>query len=287
MATQPTKLAQSKGSVQFDQVSFHHIETGPAVLKDINFVVAPGECIAVVGETGSGKSALLSLIPRFYDPTAGRVLVEGQDVRTLDLQSLRRRVSIVFQESFLFSDTVAANIAFGQPDAPREAIVAAARAACAHDFIESLPHGYETVLGESGVDLSGGQRQRLTIARALLTNPSILLLDDPTAAIDPETEHEILAAIEQSLTGRTTFVVAHRLSTLRRADRIIVLERGEIVQVGTHENLLREEGPYRGAALHQMIDEESRRMLAEESPPPREETEFGASADEARKEMPS
>jgi len=257
----PTGVA---GSIRFENVSFHHVKDGPAALNGLSFSVAPGECVAVVGETGSGKSALLSLIPRFYDPTAGRVLVDGVDVRNWDLQALRRRVSVVFQENFLFSDTVAANIAFGLPDAPPEAIVAAAKAACAHEFVEALPEGYETVLGESGVDLSGGQRQRLTIARALLANPSILLLDDPTAAIDPETEHEILAAIEQSLAGRTTFVVAHRLSTLRRADRIIVLEKGRIVQTGTHLQLLREEGPYRGAAMHQMVDDESRRLLAEE-----------------------
>ncbi len=260
----PVVSAANAGSVRFEEVFFHHVEDGPAALNGVSIDVAPGECIAVVGETGAGKSALLSLIPRFYDPTSGRVLVDGVDVRDWDLQALRRRVGVVFQENFLFSDTVAANIAFGQPDASQEAIEAAAKAACAHEFIEALPEGYETVLGESGVDLSGGQRQRLTIARALLAHPTILLLDDPTAAIDPETEHEILAAIEQSLAGRTTFVVAHRLSTLRRADRIIVLERGRIVQTGTHLQLLHEEGPYRGAAMQQMVDDESRRLLAEE-----------------------
>jgi ATP-binding cassette subfamily B protein len=254
------------GVVRFENVGFQYIAGGPTVLQEVSFTVQPGECIAIVGETGSGKSALLNLIPRFYDPAAGRVFVDGVDLRDWDLQELRRRVGVVFQENFLFSDTVAANIAFGQPDASREAIVAAAVAACAHDFVSALPQGYDTVLGEAGVDLSGGQRQRLTIARALLANPSILLLDDPTAAIDPETEHEILAAIDRSLAGRTTFVVAHRLSTLRRADRILVLERGRIVQGGTHQELMAVPGPYRGAALHQMVDEQSRRLLTSELP---------------------
>lgn len=254
------------GEVRFEGVGFQYVEGGANVLQDVSFTVEPGECVAIVGETGSGKSALLNLIPRFYDPAAGRVSVDGVDLRDWDLQELRRRVGVVFQENFLFSDTVAANIAFGRPDASHEDIVAAAKAACAHDFVSVLPQGYDTVLGEAGVDLSGGQRQRLTIARALLANPSILLLDDPTAAIDPETEHEILAAIDRSLVGRTTFVVAHRLSTLRRADRILVLERGRIVQVGTHRELMAAPGPYRGAALHQMVDPQSRELR--ESPLP-------------------
>ena len=264
LAAEPVSRA---GSVRFENVGFRHVPGGPDVLRDVSFEISPGECIAIVGETGSGKSALLNLIPRFYDPAEGRVVVEGVDVRDWDLQALRRRVGIVFQENFLFSDTVAANIAFGRPDADRADVVAAAEAARAHDFVTALPEGYETILGEAGVDISGGQRQRLTIARALLSNPSILLLDDPTASIDPETEHEILAAIDRSLSGRTTFVVAHRLSTLRRADRVLVLEHGRIVQTGTHAELIRQTGPYRSAALHQMVDEESRRLLADDLPP--------------------
>jgi ATP-binding cassette subfamily B protein len=184
------------------------------------------------------------------------------DVRELEVDALRRHVSVVFQESFLFSDTVAANIRFGHPEASDEAMIAAAKAARAHEFILALPKGYDTVLGESGVDLSGGQRQRLAIARALLTDPAVLLLDDPTAAIDPETEHEILSAIEGAISGRTTFIVAHRLSTLRRADRIVVLERGRIVQTGTHAELVHRDGSYRRAAMLQMVDDESRRLLA-------------------------
>ncbi len=261
---EPTLLVRCKGDVHLDQVSFDYV-AGESVLKDVNLHIGAGECVAIVGETGSGKSALLSLIPRFYDPSRGTVRLDGIDIRQLELQSLRRHVSVVFQESFLFSDTVAANICFGHPEASPEAMIAAAKAARAHEFIEALPQGYQTVLGESGVDLSGGQRQRLAIARALLTNPSVLLLDDPTASIDPETEHEILTAIESAIQGRTTFIVAHRLSTLRRADRIVVLEKGRIVQLGTHAELINQDGAYRRAAMLQMVDDESRRILALEA----------------------
>jgi ATP-binding cassette subfamily B protein len=246
----PQPLPVCRGAVRFEQVTFDYT-AGNSVLRSVDFAVAPGECVAIVGETGSGKSALLSLIPRFYDPAAGRVLIDGHDVRTLEVQELRRHVGMVFQESFLFSDTVAANIGFAKAGASPEELIAAARAARAHDFVTALPEGYDTVLGESGVDLSGGQRQRLAIARALRANPSILLLDDPTAAIDPETEHEILGAIENAIAGRTTFIVAHRLSTLRRADQILVLEHGKLVQVGTHAQLMAQEGHYRRAILVQ------------------------------------
>jgi ATP-binding cassette subfamily B protein len=259
----PAIKPHGPGEVRFERVSFGYTPQ-QRVLHEVSLTVKPGQCVAIVGETGSGKSALLSLIPRFYDPESGRVLIDGIDVRKLDLQSLRRHVGFVFQESFLFSDSVAANIAFGEPDAPRERIIAAARIAQAHEFIEALPEGYDTILNEGGVNLSGGQRQRLAIARALLSDPAILVLDDPTAAIDPETEQEILTAIEQASAGRTTFIVANRLSTLQRTDHILVMQRGRIVQSGTHASLVYAEGSYRRAAMHQMIDDESLRLLTME-----------------------
>lgn len=247
------RLQRARGEVRFDDVSFAY-NAGEPVLEDIGFETRAGECIAVLGATGAGKTTLLSLIPRFYDPTRGRVLVDGTDARQLDLDDLRRNVGVVFQESFLFSNTVAANIAFGHPNASRDEIENAAKIAAAHEFIVELPQGYDTLLGEGGKDLSGGQRQRLAIARAVLLNPSILLLDDPTAAVDPETEAEIMRAIENAMRGRTTFIVAHRLSTLRRADRILVMEQGRIVQSGRHEELVRAGGPYQRAAEVQFAE---------------------------------
>jgi ABC-type polar amino acid transport system ATPase subunit len=219
--------------VAFEDVSFE-FQDNATVLRDLSFVAEPGRRIAIAGATGSGKSALLSLIPRFYDPRSGRVTLDGHDLRRLPLPELRRQVGMVFQENFLFSNTIAANIAFGHPEATQERIERAARIAGAHDFIRALPEGYETFLGEGGVNLSGGQRQRIAIARALLLEPTVLLLDDPTSAIDPETEKEIMEAMEAAMAGRTTFIVAHRLSTLRRADLILVLDRGRLAQVGTH-----------------------------------------------------
>jgi len=254
-----------RGEVVFDNVTFRY-EDGRPVLRDVSFHVAPGQCVAIVGATGSGKSALLNLIPRFYDPVAGRVTLDGRDLREHDLSVLRRHIGVVFQESFLFSDTVRANIAFGRPDADLESVRRAALIASADTFVENLSEGYESVLGEYGVDLSGGQRQRLAIARAVLADPAVLVLDDPTAAIDPETEHEILEAIDRAIAGRTTFIVAHRLSTLRRADLVLVLEAGRLVQQGTHDELLALDGPYRDAALAQMLDEESRRLLRAATP---------------------
>lgn len=249
----PRRIGRLRGAVAFENVTFGYNPAEP-VLHDISFTVEPGQCVAVLGVTGAGKSTLLSLIPRFYDPQRGRVLVDGHDVRTLDLHELRRQIGLVFQESFLFSHTVGANIAFGHPDATRAQLERAATIAAAHEFIVGLPKGYDTVLGEMGVDISGGQRQRLAIARAVLLEPPILLMDDPTASIDPETEHEILEAMDRAIAGRTTFIVAHRLSTAQYADLVIVLDRGRIVQAGTHDRLLRVKGPYRKAAKLQLAE---------------------------------
>lgn len=249
-----TRLPRAKGTVRFENVTFAYNRGDDPVLQDVTFEASPGECIAILGPTGAGKTTLLSLIPRFYDPTRGRVLIDGTDVRQLDLDDLRRNIGLVFQESFLFSNTVAANIAFGHPHASREKIERAARIAAAHEFIMELPNGYDTLLGESGKDLSGGQRQRLAVARALLLDPAILLLDDPTAAVDPGTEREIIHAIENAMHERTTFIIANRISTLRRANRIIVLEDGRIAQVGTHDELIRTAGAYRRTAEIQFAE---------------------------------
>lgn len=246
----PVRLPKVQGNVEFAGVWFEYT-AGNAVVKDVSFQVKPGQRVAILGATGAGKSTLLSLLCRFYDPTQGRILLDGIDLKEIELTDLRRNIGMVFQESFLFSNTVAANIAYGQPEATLEQVQRAARIAAAHEFIAELPHGYDAVLGEGGLDLSGGQRQRLAIARAVLLDPAILLLDDPAAAIDPHTEHEILDAMQRAMLGRTTFVVAHRLSTLRQCDLVIVLDNGRISQVGTHEKLMEEDGHYREAALSQ------------------------------------
>ena len=241
------------GRVAFEGVTFGYVPD-TNVLEGVSFEAKPGQVVGIFGLTGAGKSTLLSLIPRFYDPQRGRILADGQDLRELDLDAYRRQVGIVYQESFLFSNTVAANIAFGNPQATQAQIEQAARVASAHEFVLELSHGYETVLGESGVDLSGGQRQRLALARALLLQPPILILDDPTASVDPKTEHEIVSALRQAMAGRTAFVVANRLSLLRRADVILVLEKGRLVRTGQHEELVHVPGSYRETALLQLMD---------------------------------
>lgn len=241
------------GRIVFENVTFGYHAHEP-VLRDISFETEPGQVVGIFGMTGAGKSSLLGLIPRFYDPQGGRILADGIDLRDLDLDAYRRQIGIVYQESFLFSNTVAANIAFGSPHATREEIERAARVACAHEFIMGLPQGYATVLGESGVDLSGGQRQRLSLARALLPSPPVLILDDPTASVDSKTENEIVNALRAAMTGRTTFVVSSRLSLLRRADIILVLDNGRLVQTGTHEQLAHRPGPYHETALLQLMD---------------------------------
>jgi ABC-type multidrug transport system fused ATPase/permease subunit len=253
--TRPNAIAAPPlaGSIVFEDVTFGYHAKSP-VLERISFAASPGTVIGIFGLTGAGKSTLLSLIPRLYDPQQGRILADGRDLRELDLDSYRRQIGIVYQESFLFSNTVAANIAFGNPYATQQQIEQAAQVASAHDFILELPHGYNTVLGESGVDLSGGQRQRIALARALLLQPPILILDDPTASVDPRTEQEIVSALRRAFQNRTAFVVASRLSLLRRADVILVLERGRITGTGRHEQLVQIPGPYQQAAMIQLME---------------------------------
>jgi ATP-binding cassette subfamily B protein len=245
------------GRVEFCAASFlYHGESAHA-LQDIHLTVEPNQVAALVGPTGSGKSSLISLIPRFYDVSAGAVLVDGVDVRQADLKSLRSQIGIVLQTSLLFSTTIRENIAYGRPGADMEEITAAARAAQAHEFITQFPQGYETVVGERGVTLSGGQRQRVAIARALLLNPRILILDDSTSSVDTETERLIQQALARLMEGRTTFVIAHRLSTVRRADMILVMEDGRIVERGVHTGLLAQDGLYRQIYELQLRDQET------------------------------
>ncbi|MBM4143651.1 MAG: ABC transporter ATP-binding protein [Lentisphaerae bacterium] len=250
----PARLTGRRHALRFEHVGFAY-RPGAPILADVCLEVAAGMRVAILGATGAGKTTLLSLVPRFYDVTGGALVVDGRDVRSLELAQLRRHIGIVFQDSFLFSNTVRANIAFGHPSATAEQVERAARLAAADDFIAAMPQGYDTVLREGGSNLSGGQRQRIAIARALLLDPPILLLDDPTAAVDPETEAEILQAVEQAMAGRTVLLVAHRLSALRRADRVVVLERGRVIQFGPPEELIRADGLYRDVAALQTADD--------------------------------
>ncbi len=237
--------APMRGTVEFRNVSFAYSEGDEPVLKDISFKVEPGQTVAIVGQTGAGKTTLVKLVNRTYDVTAGQVLVDGVDVRDWNLEALRSQISIIEQDIFLFSRTIAENIAFGKPDATMDEIVEAAKAAQAHEFIMRFKDGYQTVIGERGVTLSGGQRQRLALARAFLTDPAILILDDSTSAIDSATEDKIQRAIYAAARGRTTLIITHRLSQIRWADLIVVLRKGRIVAIGRHEELLRTSEAYR------------------------------------------
>jgi len=241
------KLPPFHQGIRFDHVHFSYgkTEEGREVLHDIDLRIAPGEVVALVGSSGSGKTTLVNLLPRFFDVSGGRLLIDGQDVRELKIASLRSQIAMVTQDTILFNDTVRNNIVYGHPETGSERVEEAARAALAHDFILSLPEGYDTVIGERGLMLSGGERQRISIARAILKDAPILVLDEATSALDSESESLVQSALQNLMTGRTVFVVAHRLSTVRRADRILVLEGGMIVDEGTHERLMARAGTYR------------------------------------------
>jgi ATP-binding cassette subfamily B protein len=246
-------LPPGPGEVRFDQVSFEYRPERP-VLRGVDLDVMPGTTVALIGHTGAGKTTLTSLLPRFYDVTAGRVLIDGHDVRELTLASLRREIGVISQDPFLFSATVRENIAFGAGDLPAEAVETVARAAQAHEFIERLPQGYETVIGERGITLSGGQRQRLAIARALAVDPRVLILDDATASVDASTEALIRIGLRGAMEGRTTFIIAHRLSTIALADEIVVLADGGVAARGQHEELLEGSPVYREIYEHGLLE---------------------------------
>jgi ATP-binding cassette subfamily B protein len=235
-----------QGQVAFENVTFNYNGNGhDPVLKDVSFVAEPGQTVAILGATGSGKSSLVHLIPRFYDVAAGQVKIDGVDVRDVDKEALRRNISVALQESILFSGTIRDNIRYGRPDATEKEVIAAARAAQAHEFITQFPGGYDTTVGQRGVNLSGGQKQRIAIARALITDPAVLILDDSTSSVDVETEARIQDAMADLMNGRTSFVIAQRISTVLNADKILVLDNGRVAAEGTHSELLASSPIYR------------------------------------------
>jgi ABC-type multidrug transport system fused ATPase/permease subunit len=240
-----------RGEMIFDQVTFRY-GTGDQILHAINFKMAPGEMVALVGPSGAGKTSIANLICRFYDPIQGRVTVDGFDLRDIKLASLRRQVAVVLQDSFLFNNTVSENLLYGKPDATADELITAAKTANAYDFIVKLPEGFDTELGERGVKLSGGQKQRLALARAILADPKILILDEATSSVDAEAEFLIQQALERVLKGRTALVIAHRLSTIRNADKILVLDSGSIVEAGSHLELMQRGGLYSRLYQRQM-----------------------------------
>ncbi|TCT17944.1 subfamily B ATP-binding cassette protein MsbA [Melghiribacillus thermohalophilus] len=249
------ELTRVDGHVVFHHVSFRYNEDEPDVLKNVSLDVRPGETVALVGMSGGGKSTLVSLIPRFYDVTEGKILIDGKDIRNFRARSLRDKIGMVLQDNILFSESVAMNIRMGNPHATDEEVIKAAQAANAHDFIMNLPEGYDTLVGERGVKLSGGQKQRIAIARVFLKNPPLLIFDEATSALDLESEHLIQEALEKLAHDRTTFIVAHRLSTITHADRIVLIENGEIKETGTHEELMRLRGSYYNLFQVQQLDD--------------------------------
>ncbi|MBK8622829.1 MAG: ATP-binding cassette domain-containing protein [Saprospiraceae bacterium] len=239
--------------IVFDKVSFAYQNNDEEVLRDISLTIPKGKIVAIVGPSGAGKSTLTDMLPRFYDPTGGKILIDGKDLKDISLSSLRDQFSLVSQEAILFHDTVRNNIVFGK-QATEEEIIQAAKVANAHDFISSMPQGYDTLIGDRGVKLSGGQRQRLTIARAVLRNPAILILDEATSALDSESERWVQDALTQLMNGRTSIVIAHRLSTIQNADIIVVMENGKIIQMGNHQELIAEDNLYRKLVEMQNLD---------------------------------
>lgn len=252
----PVHLEQTAGHIVFENVGFSFPGDDRKTLENINLQILPGERVAIVGGTGSGKSTLINLIPRFLDPTIGRITLDGNDLKDISLRSLRENIGLVLQENFLFSATVRENIALGKPEASMEEIIRAAELAQAHRFISEFPKGYDTPLGERGIGLSGGQKQRVALARALLVDPKILILDEATSSVDTETEYLIQEGLSEVMEGRTSIIIAKRLSTIRGADKIVILKDGRVSQVGTHLELLSQPGFYKRLFESQFADED-------------------------------